>query len=84
VSQDLEHLSGIDDDGDDLHGTVTTRADQRVRVVNLLDESRPCGATLLGRDGQLDWRLFGGTYMNGGLPLMVALPPLGSGRTRWG
>ena len=29
VSQDLEHLRGIDDDGDDLHGTVTTRADQR-------------------------------------------------------
>ena len=78
VSQDLEHLRGIDDDGDDLHGTVTASATERVRLVDLLDESRPCGATLLGRDGQLDWRLFGGTYMNGGLPLMVALPPLGS------
>jgi hypothetical protein len=29
VSQDLEHLRGIDDDGDDLHGTVTTRATER-------------------------------------------------------
>ena len=29
VHEDLEHLRGIDDDGDGLHGTVTTRADQR-------------------------------------------------------
>jgi hypothetical protein len=74
VSQDLEHLRGvgavarprIDDDGDDLHGAVTASATERVRVVDLLDQPCPCGAALLGRDGQLAWRLFGGTYMSGG------------------
>jgi len=45
--------------------------------VDLLDQASPCGAALLGRDGQLAWRLFGGTCMNGETPRMVALPPLG-------
>jgi hypothetical protein len=29
VHEDLEHLRGIDDDGDDLHGAVTASATQR-------------------------------------------------------
>jgi len=78
VSQDPEDLGGLGDHGDDLHGAVTAGADQRVSVVNLLDEPGPCGAALLGRDGQLGWRLFGGTDMDGGLGLMVALPSLRS------
>jgi hypothetical protein len=78
VHEDLEHLGGIGDDGDELHGTVTTRADQRVRVVDLPDQACPCGAALPGRDGQLGWRLLGGTDTDGGLRLMVGFPPLGS------
>jgi len=29
VHEDLEHLRGIDDDGDDLHGAVTASATER-------------------------------------------------------
>ena len=78
MPQDFEDLGGVGDDGDEPHGAVTATANQRVRVVDLLDQACPCGAALLGRDGQLGWRLLGGTDMNAGLPLMVALPPLGS------
>jgi len=45
---------------------------------NLLDQPCPCGAALLGRDGQLGLWLLGGADMDGWLRLMVALPPLGS------
>ena len=33
VSQDLEHLRRVDDDGDDLHGAVTARAAQGAPAV---------------------------------------------------
>ena len=78
VHEDLEHLRGIDDDGDDLHWAVTASATERVSLVDLLDQPCPCGAALLGRDGQFGWRLLGGTDTDGGLPLMVAPPSLGS------
>jgi hypothetical protein len=44
--QDLEHLRGIRDDGDDLHGAVTARTAQRVGVVHLLDEPGQGGVAL--------------------------------------
>jgi hypothetical protein len=78
VHEDLEHLRGVGDDGDDLHGAVTAGADQRVRVVDLLDESRPCGAALSRGDGELGLGLVRRADMDGWLPLMIALPPLGS------
>jgi hypothetical protein len=33
VHEDLEHLRGIGDDGDDLHGAVTASATERVSLV---------------------------------------------------
>jgi hypothetical protein len=55
VAQDLEHLREIDDEGDDLHGLVASRAAQGIRLVDLLDQASPTprstvegGAALLG------------------------------------
>ena len=78
VHEDLEHLRGTDDDGDDLHGAATAGADQQVRVVDLLDESRPCGAALSRGDGELGLGLVRRADAEAWLRLMVALPPLGS------
>jgi hypothetical protein len=38
VAQDLEHLRGIDDNGDDLHGLVASRAAQGIRLVDCFRE----------------------------------------------
>jgi len=43
VSQDLEELRGVGDDGDDFHRFVATRTAQRIRIVDLLDKASPCG-----------------------------------------
>jgi len=56
VSQDLEDLRGVGDDGDNLHGFVTTRAAQRIGFVDLLDQAGPCGAAVLGRHRELGLR----------------------------
>ena len=90
VSQDLEDLRGVGDDGDNLHGFVTTRAAQGalaglrpaaalgIRFVDLLDQAGPCGAALLGRHRELGLRLLGRPDADGWLGWMVALPALGS------
>ena len=43
VSQDLEDLRGVGDDGEDFHRLVTARAAQGVRRVDLLDQAGLCG-----------------------------------------
>jgi hypothetical protein len=78
VSQDLEDLRGVSDYGEDFHGLETTRAGQGIRLVDLLDQAGPCGATLLGGHGELGLRLFGRTDADGWSGWMVALPALGS------
>ena len=40
---DEVHLMGFDE-GDDLHGPATFRAEQRVGLVDVLDENRPTTA----------------------------------------
>jgi hypothetical protein len=48
VSEDPEDLRRFGDDGDDLHGAVTASTAERIRVVDLLDQTGPGGAALLG------------------------------------
>ena len=43
VSQDPEDLGGVGDDRDESHRLVTARAAQRIRIVDLLDQSSPRG-----------------------------------------
>ena len=47
MSQDLADLLRLGDNGEDTHGSRTTRTDQRVDLVHLGDESGPNGAAFL-------------------------------------
>ncbi len=65
MSQDLEDLLGVCDDGKHLHRFAASRADQRIRVVDPLDQPSPGGTALLGRHGAIGLVIVGCTDANG-------------------
>jgi hypothetical protein len=84
VSQDLEDLRGVGDYGDDLHGFVTTRAVEGIRLIDFLDQAGPCGAALFSGYGQLGLRLLWWTDAEGWWGGWSRFQPSGARRTKWG